>query len=92
MAGKLVYEAQARVGKYKDREGNEKTRWHRCGVVIETEKGLSLKLEALPVSPEWDGWISFFKPKPKDDKKPEAAGTPSRPQPAHVQEDDDIPF
>jgi hypothetical protein len=45
-----------------DRSG-DKTYWRKIGVVLEGDKGLSLKLEAVPVG--WDGWASFFEPKAK---------------------------
>jgi len=55
------------------REGKEgKVFWNKIGVVLQTEKGFSLKLESVPVG--WDGWASLFEPKPKNDapqQKPE---------------------
>lgn len=44
----------------------EKTYWRKIGVVLQTDKGFSLKLEAVPVG--WDGWASLFEPKAKEDK------------------------
>lgn len=46
-----------------DRNGEEKKSYHKMGVVFETERGLSLKLESIPVG--FDGWVSFYEPKPK---------------------------
>ena len=48
-----------------DKQG-EKTYWRKIGVVLQGEKGFSLKLEAVPIG--WDGWASLFEPKPKDGK------------------------
>lgn len=63
----VKYDAMAKGGTYTNRDGDEKTRWIKCGVVFEgTNGGLSLKLEAMPVP--FDGWISFFEPKPRDEK------------------------
>lgn len=39
--------------------------WTRIGVVLQTEKGFSLKLEQIPVG--WDGWAKLFEPKDKTD-------------------------
>lgn len=63
----LKFEAIAKAGTYKDRDGNEKTRFQKCGVVFESAKGLSLKIEALPVP--FDGWLSLREPLPKDKPK-----------------------
>jgi hypothetical protein len=65
----LKYEAKVKSGTYKNQNGEEKTNWIKIGAVFETEKGVSMKMESVPVS--WDGWISFFEPRPKDDKKPQ---------------------
>ena len=62
---KKVYDAVATVGKYTDRNGQEKKRYVNIGAVFESEHGLSMKLETIPVGPEWSGWISFFVPKDK---------------------------
>lgn len=45
----------------------DKTYWRKIGVVMQTDKGFSLKLEAVPVA--WDGWASLFEPKPKEGGK-----------------------
>jgi len=57
---KVVYDAVATLGTYKDHDGNEKRRYLKCGVVVESEKGLSFKPDAMPVTPDWNGWISFY--------------------------------
>ena len=67
MAAKLVFDAVATVGEYTDKQGNKKKRYMTVGKVFESEGGgLSLKLDALPVVPEWSGWISLFVPKDKE--------------------------
>ena len=64
---------------------DEKIYWKQIGVVLQTEKGFSLKLESVPVG--WDGWATLFEPKPKEERqaKPQA-GSISR------TEDGDVPF
>ena len=75
MASHKKYEAVATVGEYTDRNGDKKKRYQNVGTVFENEDGrLSLKLDAIPVGPEWSGWISFFEPKSRD-------GQESRQQP-----------
>lgn len=61
------YDAVATIGKYTDRQGNEKKRYINIGTVFENDEGhLSLKLDSVPVSPEWSGWVSFFEPKARE--------------------------
>ena len=68
------YDVSARIGSYTDAQGNEKGRWLTCGAVFETEKGLSMKLEAVPVGSEWNGFFSLFAPKGRDaNTKPQGA-------------------
>lgn len=76
---KVRYEVCAVVGRTKE----DKPKWHKCGVVIETDKGLRMKLDAMPVfAPGGEGWFSLFEPKPKEE--PKAASKPDF--------DDDIGF
>lgn len=71
MAAKLVYDAVATIGKYTDKQGNEKKRYLSVGKVFESEGGgLSLKLDSVPVTPEWSGWISFYVPKDSKEQSP----------------------
>lgn len=78
----LKYEVKTKNGTYKDRNGEEKTKWHQMGVCFENDKGqLSMKIDSIPVG--FDGWVSLFEPKPK-----EGAQTPQQ-SPAIA---DDIPF
>jgi hypothetical protein len=66
---------------------DDKTYWKQIGVVLQNEKGFSLKLESIPVG--WDGWASLFEPKAKEPtSKPAQA-----PATKAIQDlDDDIPF
>jgi hypothetical protein len=65
------YDVVASLGKYTDAQGNEKTRYLNCGLVVETENGLSMKLNAIPVGNEWNGWFNLFEPN-KQESKPAA--------------------
>lgn len=50
------------------REGKDgKVFWNKIGVVLQSDKGFSLKLESVPVG--WDGWASLFEPKAKEGTK-----------------------
>lgn len=83
----VKYEAIAKTGTYKDASGAEKTRFHKCGVVFESAKGLSLKLDSIPVG--FDGWLSLREPRPKDSPRSAPVATPPK---TDGFENDDIPF
>lgn len=92
MASFKKFDAVATIGKYTDRQGNEKKRYVTVGSVFEDEQGrLSLKMDAVPVGGEWSGWISFYEPKAKDaatvSEHSAAKGNAFQPQ-----ADDSLPF
>lgn len=60
---------------------SDKVHWKQIGVVLQTEKGFSLKLETVPVG--WDGWAVLYEPKAKEDKAPAKTAADL---------EDDIPF
>ena len=60
---KVKWEVVAVTGKYKTSDGQEKSRFAKIGVVMETDKGLRLKMEMVPLG--WDGWAMLSEPKPK---------------------------
>lgn len=64
---KKKFDAVATVGKYTDKQGNEKKRYVTVGAVFQDDQGrMSLKLDAVPCSPDWSGWISFYEPQQRD--------------------------
>ena len=83
----LKFEVKTKNGTYKDRNGEEKTKWHQMGVCFENDKGqLSMKIDSIPVG--FDGWVSLFEPKPKEP----SAGKSSSNNAGNSIQDDDIPF
>lgn len=93
------YDVVAITGSYTDRNGIEKRRYMNCGAVFETEKGLSLKIEALPVG--FDGWFQLYEP--RSEQQPAVQRRQTFRQPAAQRQaatvaaeqedfDDDIPF
>jgi hypothetical protein len=62
-------ELVAKAGTYTNKQGEEKTRYIKAGVVMETQKGVMYKLEALPVP--FDGWL-FERDLPVKDGAPKA--------------------
>lgn len=90
------YDAVATVGSYNDREtGQPKKRYQTVGAVFEDEQGrLSLKLEAIPLSKEWSGWLSFYEPRQPGQPSARSSAPPAQePAPDLSGDDgDDIPF
>lgn len=87
--GNLVFP----TGKY-IKDGEEKTSWMRVGVLLETDKGMRIKLDAIPVVTDSNGlWLSVFeddpKPKPLAPLTSNTAPASSEGQPTG---DDDLPF
>jgi hypothetical protein len=67
MASRKTHDAVATVGTYNDRNGNEKKRYVNVGSVFTDDDGRqSLKLDSVPVGPEWSGWVSFYEPKERE--------------------------
>ena len=65
-----VYDVVAVTGTYTDRSGEEKKRYLTCGAVFQSDKGLSVKLECIPVG--FNGWFSLYEPKEHGQDKPKA--------------------
>lgn len=52
----------ATIGEYTNKEGDKKKNYLTVGIVFEDDKGrLSVKMNAMPVTPEWSGWLSIYK-------------------------------
>ena len=78
----VLKEIVARAGTYTNKEGQEKTRYVKAGVLMETAKGQMVKLEALPVG--FDGWLYF-----QDMQRKEAGQQPLK---GGADVDSDVPF
>ena len=74
-------ELVAKAGTYTNKEGQEKTRYTKVGVQMETAKGIMYKIESLPVP--FDGWIFERDLQPK-----EVGHNPIK----NVNKDEDVPF
>jgi hypothetical protein len=71
MASKPYKKAVATIGKY-TKDGVEKKRYLQIGTLFQQDDGsLSLKLEGIPVGPEWSGWVSFYDLEKKETKQEE---------------------
>jgi len=52
------YDVVAKCGEY-EQDGMKKARWVTCGVALDGDKGIRIKLNAIPAGNEWDGWFSL---------------------------------
>ena len=74
----------APTGKY-IKDGEEKTSWTRCGILMQTDKGYRIKMDVVPIGGE--GWFSVF----EDDSKGSAPKASSRAS-QEVGKDEEMPF
>jgi hypothetical protein len=64
-----LYEITVVSGKYKNKDGVEKSRYINIGSVLETKNGPMLKLDTIPLMDGgWNGWAYLNTPKTKDDQ------------------------
>ena len=90
-----IKEAVAVVGSYTDRTGAEKKRYQRVGTLFAYDDGNQvLKIDALPISKEWTGFVSFFDIKDKADapKTAQGGGGSTGPDNFSFDDGDSIPF
>lgn len=74
--------------KYKDAQGQEKTKYTRIGAWFENDQGqLSVKLDALPM-PDQNGecWLKLFVPQPQDGQQQSPPQQQQAPAPAQQQQ------
>lgn len=83
----VIYEVTVKAGTYQ-KDGQEKVRYQRIGSVIETKKGVMIKLDSIPlVENGWQGWCYCFQPKEGDKKF-----APAKQSNDGFPEDDEINF
>lgn len=68
MRARRTHDVVATVGEYTDREtGEKKKRFATCGSAFSDDQGrISIKLDTIPVGPEWSGWLSLYPADRKD--------------------------
>ena len=70
MKAKRTHDLVATVGEYTNRDGEKKKRYQNCGSVFTGEDGrMSIKLEALPISKDWSGFMSLYEVEAKQEKQ-----------------------
>jgi hypothetical protein len=85
---KKVYDVVAVVGRRKD----DKPNYVNCGVVIQGDKGLSMKLNSIPAGNEWNGWFSFFEPRERGERPTQNGATANAATSHDTTFDSEIPF
>ncbi len=66
MASKYTHDVVATNGEYKA-NGETKKRYINVGKAFTDDSGrISIKLDSVPVGPEWSGWLSLYEPKGRD--------------------------
>lgn len=68
MKARRTHDVVATVGEYSDREtGEKKKRFSTCGSAFSDDQGrISIKLDTIPVGPDWSGWLSLYPADRKD--------------------------
>jgi len=91
MALTKVKNLVATMGKYIDRNGNEKNRYITIGSMFERQDGsICLKLDAMPIGEEFTGWVNCYDPRSWD--KDEPSSEPHHESVAADALKDEIPF
>jgi hypothetical protein len=86
MSNKYSHDIVATVGSYVDSSGQDKKRYQKVGAAFTDDEGrISLKVDAVPCSPQWSGWLSLY-PKKQELQSPAPNTDPVR------DGQDDIPF
>jgi hypothetical protein len=94
MKARKTHDVVATVGKYQS-NGEEKKRYLTCGSAFSDDQGrISIKLDAVPVTPEWSGWLSLYpvKDQPKREERPQRQEVKREPMSSPQEQDSDIPF
>lgn len=86
---KTQYDLKFAARKYTTAEGQEKTYWSTHGSVwIDDEKpSITIKIDSLPVSPNWEGYLRAFPTRPRDNQQKQKTTYEGLPM-----DDDDIQF
>ena len=84
----VIKKIMAKKGTYM-KDGQEKNAYMQCGVMMENENGVSIKLDALPT--QFDGWLSLWDLDTKRSEQGKPDYQQGNPQPQDFT-NDDIPF
>lgn len=93
---KAIRKLVATVGEYK-KDGETKKRYQRMGTMFKDDEGrISIKLDCVPVGPEWSGWVSLYEMDEGKQPAQQSGQTTTRNvherEGAGAESDGDIPF
>lgn len=97
---KYTHDVVANNGEYTI-NGEKKKRHVRIGKAFTDDQGrISIKLDSIPVGPDWSGWLSLYEPRRDDEprqqlppgRRASPGMPPASPSTRDNGEDDDIPF
>lgn len=87
----ITHDVIATNGEYTTKQGDVKTRFHKCGVAMLNNKGeTSILIESLPTN--FNGWLTLKVPKPKDAAAGQPTANAAEPEAGFDNMEDDIPF
>lgn len=95
---KTTYDVVATLGSYTTPEGKEKKHYQNCGFATKNEDGqIGIKLNAAPLSPDWNGWLNLYPKNNTENSKPRQESQRPKANLSSfsnnmVADDDDIPF
>lgn len=71
MSMQRTHDVCASNGEYRNSHGETKKRWLNVGSAFTdpADGRMSIKLDTVPVGPDWSGWFSLFPVKEKDTEK-----------------------
>lgn len=83
MSMRKTHDLAASAGEYRNSHGETKKRWINCGAMFTDDQDgrISIKLESVPVGPEWSGWFSAFPVEKKDPTAPASQGDRTKSDP-----------
>lgn len=85
----ITHDVIATNGEYTTKDGEAKTRFHKCGIAMLNKKGeTSIFLESLPTN--FNGWLTLKVPKAKGENN--SAPQAQEPEAGFDSMEDDIPF
>ena len=86
-----IKDAVAAVGEY-NKNGEIKKRYQKVGSLFQRDDGsFSMKLESLPLSVDWNGWLNFYDPYNKKEEQPQQTQPQQAPQAAVPQQQSQRP-
>ena len=66
---KLINEITVITGTYTNSQGQQKNRYQKIGVIIDTKNGPMGKIDVIPLKEGgWDGWAYINEPRERDEQ------------------------